>query len=215
MIDFLEQGHTMNGAYYAGELRRLRQEIARKRWGKVTRSDLLLLANAPTHNHKLPWLLWLKVDLKSILIPHILLNWLLLTSVSSQNWNPIFVLQVWKPWRRHRGKQRALGGPEKGLLFWRDKKARTALPWRGIILKSYGQMFIHTVLAYQIFNISRRKWKLWSAQGFHVLVQPREITHTENQADQLFLHTRHTCLPNNIKKPQQRMQVMECTSFRG
>ena len=28
MIDYLEQGCTINGAYYAGELRRLRQEIA-------------------------------------------------------------------------------------------------------------------------------------------------------------------------------------------
>ena len=27
MIDYLEQGRTMNGVYYAGELRRLRQEI--------------------------------------------------------------------------------------------------------------------------------------------------------------------------------------------
>ena len=31
MIDYLEQGRTINGAYYAGELRRLRQEITRKR----------------------------------------------------------------------------------------------------------------------------------------------------------------------------------------
>ena len=29
MIDYLEQGCTINGAYYAAELRRLRQEIAR------------------------------------------------------------------------------------------------------------------------------------------------------------------------------------------
>ena len=34
MIGYLEQGRTINGAYYAGELRRLRQEIARKRRGK-------------------------------------------------------------------------------------------------------------------------------------------------------------------------------------
>ena len=31
MIDYLEQGRTINGAYYAAELRRLRQEIERKR----------------------------------------------------------------------------------------------------------------------------------------------------------------------------------------
>ena len=30
MIDNLDQGRTINGAYYAGELRQLRQEIARK-----------------------------------------------------------------------------------------------------------------------------------------------------------------------------------------
>ena len=31
MVDYLEQGRMINGAYYADELRRLRQEIARKR----------------------------------------------------------------------------------------------------------------------------------------------------------------------------------------
>ena len=41
MIDYLEQGGMINGAYYAGKLRRLRLEIARKRRGKVTRSTLL------------------------------------------------------------------------------------------------------------------------------------------------------------------------------
>ena len=30
MIDYLVHGPTINGAYYAGELRQLRQEIARK-----------------------------------------------------------------------------------------------------------------------------------------------------------------------------------------
>ena len=49
MIDFLEQGRTINGAYYAAELRRLRQEIARKRRGKLKRGVLLLQDNAPAH----------------------------------------------------------------------------------------------------------------------------------------------------------------------
>ena len=49
MIDYLEQGCTINGAYYAGELRRLRQEIARKRRGKMSRGVLLLQDNAPVH----------------------------------------------------------------------------------------------------------------------------------------------------------------------
>ena len=49
LIDFLEQGRTINGAYYGGELRRLRQEIARKRRGKLTRGALLLQYNAPVN----------------------------------------------------------------------------------------------------------------------------------------------------------------------
>ena len=47
MIDYLEQGCRINSAYYAGELRQLRQEIARKGRGKLTRGVL------PTR-HKLP-----------------------------------------------------------------------------------------------------------------------------------------------------------------
>ena len=46
MIDYFQQGCTINGAYYAAELRRLRQEIAR---GKLTRSVLLLQDNAHAH----------------------------------------------------------------------------------------------------------------------------------------------------------------------
>ena len=42
MIDYLEPGSMINGAYYAGGLRRLRQEIATKRGGKLTRDVLLL-----------------------------------------------------------------------------------------------------------------------------------------------------------------------------
>ena len=49
MIDYLEQFGTINCAYYAAELRRLRQEIARKRRGKLTRCVLLLQDNAPAH----------------------------------------------------------------------------------------------------------------------------------------------------------------------
>ena len=49
MVDYLEQGRTINGACYAAELRRLCQEIARKRRGKLTRSVLLLQDNAPAH----------------------------------------------------------------------------------------------------------------------------------------------------------------------
>ena len=46
MIDYLEQGCTINSANFAGKLRWLRQEIARKRRGKLTCSVLLLQDNA-------------------------------------------------------------------------------------------------------------------------------------------------------------------------
>ena len=36
MVDYLEGGRTINGAYYAEELRRLRQEIVKKRRKKMT-----------------------------------------------------------------------------------------------------------------------------------------------------------------------------------
>ena len=49
MIDYLEQCRTINGAYCAGKLRRLRQEIARKRRGKMTSGVLLLQDNASAH----------------------------------------------------------------------------------------------------------------------------------------------------------------------
>ena len=47
MIDYLEQGHTINGAYYAGELRHLLQEITRTRQVKLTSGVLLLQDNTP------------------------------------------------------------------------------------------------------------------------------------------------------------------------
>ena len=51
MIDFLDLGRTINSVYYVAILRRLHQEMARKRRGKLTHSVLLLLL--PT-DHKLP-----------------------------------------------------------------------------------------------------------------------------------------------------------------
>ena len=46
MIDYPVQGRTINGAYYAGKLRRLCQEITRKRRGKPTCGVLVLQDNA-------------------------------------------------------------------------------------------------------------------------------------------------------------------------
>ena len=49
IIDYLEQVRTINGAYYTGVFRRLRQEIAKLRRKKLTHSVLLLQVNAIAH----------------------------------------------------------------------------------------------------------------------------------------------------------------------
>ena len=49
MIDYLEQGRTVNGAYYEGKLKGLHQEIARKMQGKLTQCVLLLQDKAHAH----------------------------------------------------------------------------------------------------------------------------------------------------------------------
>ena len=54
MVDYLEVGRTMNGAYYAEGLRRLRQESVRKGRGKLTWGALLLQDNAPAEMSQIP-----------------------------------------------------------------------------------------------------------------------------------------------------------------
>ena len=49
MLDYLEESHKLNSAYHAEDLRRLRQEIAKKRRVKFTRGVLLLQDNATVH----------------------------------------------------------------------------------------------------------------------------------------------------------------------
>ena len=87
MIDYLERDRTMIGKYYAGKLRRLRQEIARKRRGKLTRVVLLLQDNAPAHTSQVAMTAATECEFAILLIPHILLIWLLLISFA-----PLFSL---------------------------------------------------------------------------------------------------------------------------
>ena len=49
MVDYLEEGRMINCAYYAQELRWLRQEIVKKRRGKLTWGVLLWQDNVPAH----------------------------------------------------------------------------------------------------------------------------------------------------------------------
>ena len=85
MIDYLEQGRTINGAYYAGELRWPRQEIARKGRGKLIRGVLFLQDNAPAHTSQVAMTAATERGFEILPHPHILLIWLLLTSICSQN----------------------------------------------------------------------------------------------------------------------------------
>ena len=46
IVDFIAEGRTTNGAFYAEEPRRQRQKIVKKRIGTLTRGVLLLQDNA-------------------------------------------------------------------------------------------------------------------------------------------------------------------------
>ena len=112
MIDYFQQGHTINGAYYAAELRHLRQEIARKRRGKLTRGVLLLQDNAPAHTSQVAMTAATECGFE--VLPH-------------PPYSPVPKIEiqpswdtVWKQRRRHRS-ERIFGGPGKGLLFGRNK----------------------------------------------------------------------------------------------
>ena len=85
MINYLEQGRTINFAYYAAELRRLRQEIARKRRGKLTRGVLLKQDIAPAHTSRVAMTAATECGFEVLPQPHILLIWSRLTSICSQN----------------------------------------------------------------------------------------------------------------------------------
>ena len=52
MIDYLQKGQTINGAYYAEELRQLRAAIKDKRRGKLRAGVLMLQDNAPAHTSR-------------------------------------------------------------------------------------------------------------------------------------------------------------------
>ena len=49
MVDYHEEDRMINGAYSAEDLRRLRQQIVRKRKGKLTQGVLFLLTLASCH----------------------------------------------------------------------------------------------------------------------------------------------------------------------
>ena len=94
MNDYLEQGRTLKGAYNAGILRRLRQEIARKRLGKLTRGVLLLQDNAPVYTSQVTMTAAPECGFE--ILPHPLYFLDMAPSDCSKNRNPIFVVHCLK-----------------------------------------------------------------------------------------------------------------------
>ena len=67
MINYLEQCHTITDAYHAGELRRLRKGVARKRSGKLTGGALLLQDNTPEYTSQVA----ITVATECEILPHL------------------------------------------------------------------------------------------------------------------------------------------------
>jgi hypothetical protein len=105
MIDYLEQGKTINGTYYADELWRLRQKVARHRRDKLTQGVLLgLHDNAPAHTSKIAMAAASDCGFEILPYPHIFRTLPPLTSTCFRNWKPSFVVNVLEAmkvsWRR-------------------------------------------------------------------------------------------------------------------
>ena len=113
MIDYLEQGRTINGAYYAGHwsgYARKLQERDEAIWLMVFCSCRI---TALSISHKLPWLLRLNVYLKSFLNLHILLIWLIVTLSVPKTEIPSSWYTIWTQRRR----KRVLGGPDNAFYL--------------------------------------------------------------------------------------------------
>ena len=67
MLDYLEEDHKINGAYYA-ELRWLHQDIVKKRGGKLTQGVLLLQDNASAHTSQVAMAAGIKCSIE--VLPH-------------------------------------------------------------------------------------------------------------------------------------------------
>ena len=68
MVDYFEEGRTIKSVYFAKELKRLRQEILKKRRGNLTRGVLLLQDNAPVHTSQVAMAAATKYS--SVALPH-------------------------------------------------------------------------------------------------------------------------------------------------
>ena len=91
MIDYLEQDRTINSTYtIQANFRRLHQEIAKKRPGKLTRVVLLLQNKAPAHTSQVAMTAVTECGFEILPHPPYFLD--MAPSICSQNCNPIFVV---------------------------------------------------------------------------------------------------------------------------
>ena len=123
MIEYLEQGCTINGAYYIGELRWLGQKNHKIEARKTDLQSSTLAGKCPcclvTSCHGCCDWIWIWNRSSSPLFSWYGFFWLLSVPKTEI---PFLWYTVLKQWRHHRGSKRVLGGTRKGLLFWRDKK---------------------------------------------------------------------------------------------
>ena len=92
MMDYLEECSTIKSAYYAEELRWLRQEIVKKKRSKLTQGALLLHDNASVHTSQVAMAAATKCSF--VVLPHLL--YLPLWIPVSKSENMVGILEAMK-----------------------------------------------------------------------------------------------------------------------
>ena len=92
IVDYLEEGRTLNGAYYAEKRTRLRQEIVRKRRRKLTRGVLLLQDNMPAQMSQVTMPAATHCGFE--VLPHPPFSPDSSPSICSQSWKLVFVVEI-------------------------------------------------------------------------------------------------------------------------
>ena len=140
MIYNLEQGRTINNAYNAGELRWQRQEIARKRRGKLTHGVLIFQDNTPAHTLQVAMTAATECEFE--ILPHPAYS----TDIAPSE---LYLFQKLNSHLRdtctqNRSNEGVIEAVNEYFYFERIRtlEQRIALPLREIKLKINGQIFI-------------------------------------------------------------------------
>ena len=146
MVDYLEGGRTIKGAYYSAELRQLRQKIVKKRRGTLTQGVLLLQDNAPAHTSQVAMATAIKCSFE--VLPHPSYSTgLAPLDFCFQIWKLSFVVGILEAMKHHRCCWCIFGGSGRELLFPRDKQTRTVLEqWWGRCIEAKGDIMAQFLL---------------------------------------------------------------------